>query len=255
MRYLASIPAVRRRPDVAGVPVAYTPMHGVGGDVVAAAFERAGLRSGRSSSPSSMRPTPPSRPLRSRTRRSRGRWTSLIALGRRARRRAWRSPTTPTPTGSVRRSRSPTARGGDSAATRSGGCSPTTCSPTRSGDDRVVITTLVSSSLLGDDGGVGRRALRRDVHRVQVDRAHDPRPSRVAVRARLRAGARLPRGATPARQGRHLGGRAAGRDRRRRRGRGHDAARPTRRDRRTLRTSRHRRPSVRMDPAAAAGRR
>jgi phosphomannomutase len=42
-RYLESIPAVRRRPDVAGVPVAYTPMHGVGGDVVAAAFTRAGF--------------------------------------------------------------------------------------------------------------------------------------------------------------------------------------------------------------------
>ena len=73
-RYLASIPAVRRRPEVAGVPVAYTPMHGVGGDVVTAAFERAGF-AGRSSSTSSTRPTPPSRPCRSRTRRSRGRWT------------------------------------------------------------------------------------------------------------------------------------------------------------------------------------
>jgi phosphomannomutase len=41
--YLAAIPAVRRRPDVAGVPVAYTAMHGVGGAVLVRAFEVAGL--------------------------------------------------------------------------------------------------------------------------------------------------------------------------------------------------------------------
>ncbi len=41
--YLAAIPAVRRRPDVPGVPVAYTAMHGVGGDTLVRAFEAAGL--------------------------------------------------------------------------------------------------------------------------------------------------------------------------------------------------------------------
>lgn len=41
--YLASVPRVRRRPDVAGVTVAYTAMHGVGGTVVLRAFEAAGL--------------------------------------------------------------------------------------------------------------------------------------------------------------------------------------------------------------------
>ncbi|MDJ0767722.1 MAG: phospho-sugar mutase [Ilumatobacter sp.] len=41
--YIASVPAVRRRPDVAGVPVAYTAMHGVGGETVLRAFEAAGL--------------------------------------------------------------------------------------------------------------------------------------------------------------------------------------------------------------------
>lgn len=41
--YVAAIPAVRRRPDVVGVPVAYTAMHGVGGDVLMRAFEAAGL--------------------------------------------------------------------------------------------------------------------------------------------------------------------------------------------------------------------
>jgi phosphomannomutase len=42
-RYLEFVPSVRLRPDVAGVPVAYTAMHGVGGAVVLRAFESAGL--------------------------------------------------------------------------------------------------------------------------------------------------------------------------------------------------------------------
>jgi len=41
--YLESVPGVRYRPEVAGVSVAYTPMHGVGGRVLVAAFERAGF--------------------------------------------------------------------------------------------------------------------------------------------------------------------------------------------------------------------
>ena len=41
--YLAAVPAVRLRPDLPGVPVAYTAMHGVGGATLLSAFERAGL--------------------------------------------------------------------------------------------------------------------------------------------------------------------------------------------------------------------
>ncbi len=41
--YLASIAAVRLRPEVPGVAAAYTPMHGVGGETACAAFERAGF--------------------------------------------------------------------------------------------------------------------------------------------------------------------------------------------------------------------
>jgi phosphomannomutase len=41
--YLAAVPGARRRPDVAGVPVAYTALHGVGGATLLAAFESAGL--------------------------------------------------------------------------------------------------------------------------------------------------------------------------------------------------------------------
>jgi phosphomannomutase len=42
-RYVEFVPSVRLRPDVSGVPVAYTAMHGVGGTVVLRAFEAAGL--------------------------------------------------------------------------------------------------------------------------------------------------------------------------------------------------------------------
>jgi phosphomannomutase len=42
-RYLATVPAVRYRPELAGVPVAYTAMHGVGGATLLQAFERSGL--------------------------------------------------------------------------------------------------------------------------------------------------------------------------------------------------------------------
>ncbi|MGZ7023231.1 MAG: phospho-sugar mutase [Ilumatobacteraceae bacterium] len=41
--YLAAAPKVRLRPDIEGVPVAYSAMHGVGGDTLVAAFDRAGL--------------------------------------------------------------------------------------------------------------------------------------------------------------------------------------------------------------------
>ena len=41
--YVASVPAVRRHPDVAGVTVAYTAMHGVGGATLLRAFAAAGL--------------------------------------------------------------------------------------------------------------------------------------------------------------------------------------------------------------------
>jgi phosphomannomutase len=41
--YLSAIAGVRLRPEVPGVPVAYTPMHGVGGEIACAAFESAGF--------------------------------------------------------------------------------------------------------------------------------------------------------------------------------------------------------------------
>lgn len=43
-RYLAAVPDVRLLPELPGVRVAYTALHGVGGDTLLAAFERAGWR-------------------------------------------------------------------------------------------------------------------------------------------------------------------------------------------------------------------
>ena len=41
--YLAAVPSVRLRPEIDGVAVAYSAMHGVGGDTLVAAFDRAGF--------------------------------------------------------------------------------------------------------------------------------------------------------------------------------------------------------------------
>ncbi|MFM8858221.1 MAG: phospho-sugar mutase [Actinomycetota bacterium] len=41
--YLAWVPSVRLRPEVAGVPLAYTALHGVGGDVAVRALENSGF--------------------------------------------------------------------------------------------------------------------------------------------------------------------------------------------------------------------
>ena len=41
--YVADVPSVRLRPDVAGVPVAYTAMHGVGAETIELAFAAAGF--------------------------------------------------------------------------------------------------------------------------------------------------------------------------------------------------------------------
>lgn len=43
--YLGAVPDVRRRPELPGVPVAYTAMHGVGGDTLLRAFAEAGFPS------------------------------------------------------------------------------------------------------------------------------------------------------------------------------------------------------------------
>ena len=117
------------RPDVAGVPVAYTPMHGVGGRIVlrrvrggrvpGAGRRRVAVRA-RPDVPDGVVPQPGGA----------GGDGPGDGAGVGARARRSPSPTTPTPTGSAPRSPSPTARGGGWAATSSAGCWPTTSSAT-----------------------------------------------------------------------------------------------------------------------------
>ena len=126
-RYVESTRTVRLRPAASGVVVAYTPMHGVGGQIVLRAFEAAGLPAplvvDEQFRPDQRFPTVsfpnPEEP---------GAMDLVTALAQ-DQGACWRWPTTPTPTASGRRSRNPTGCGGGSAATSSAGCSPTTSSP------------------------------------------------------------------------------------------------------------------------------
>jgi phosphomannomutase len=158
--YLASVPAVRFRPELAGRPVAYTAMHGVGGATLVAAFERAGLARpevvAEQQQPDGTFPTVsfpnPEEP---------GAMDLLLELAARV--------------------RAPIALANDPDADRLGAAIPTPDGGWRrltgdeigwlfadhilrhtTGDDRLVITTLVSSSLLG------RMAARHGVHTTET---------------------------------------------------------------------------------------
>ena len=181
--YLASVPGVRFRPDVSGTPVAYTALHGVGGAVLLAAFERAGLRPpvvvAEQQEPDGTFPTVgfpnPEEPgamdrvialaavergagrhrQRSRCRSSRRSdphpLAGTVAVGlAQARRRRDRVV--------ARRSHPPTHRGRR---------------PSRRHDARVVVAA-------GADGRAARCALGRDVHGLQVDRPHGARAPRAS---------------------------------------------------------------------------
>ncbi len=145
--YVAAAPGVRRRPDVAGVPVAYTAMHGVGGEVVMRAFDAAGLPApavvGEQFEPDGRFPTVsfpnPEEP---------GAMDLVIDLARRSGAHAAIAndpdadrlgAAIPQPDGSWRR------LGGDEI----GWLFADHLLANGDGDDRLVVTTLVSSSLLG----------------------------------------------------------------------------------------------------------
>ncbi len=163
--YLASVRGVRFRPDVAGGPVAYTALHGVGGATLLAAFERAGLAApvvvAEQQEPDGTFPTVgfpnPEEP---------GAMDRVVAL--------------------AAASGAHLAIANDPDADRLGAAIPTTWPATSrsqwrrlggdeigwlladhvlrhtSGDDRLVVTTLVSSSLLG------RMAARHGVHAAET---------------------------------------------------------------------------------------
>jgi phosphomannomutase len=191
---VAFVPSVRLRPDVPGVSVAYTAMHGVGGAVVERAFEAAGFDPRRSwwrqqQEPDGTFPTvsfpnpeePGAMDLLLAEAQACGAAVALAndpdadRLG----------VAIPQPDGSWRR------LSGDEI----GWLFADYILANTSGDDRLVVTTLVSSSLLARMAEAARRAQRGDVHRLQVDRQDRHRAARPAPDARLRAGARLPGGA------------------------------------------------------------
>ena len=234
--YLASIAESPPTPRRAGIRVAYTPLHGVGGETACTAFELAGFDrpvvvdeqfqpDGRFPTVSFPNPEEP------------GAMDLFLALADDvgAELAIANDPDAdrlgaaiPQPDGSWRR------LGGDEI----GWLLADHILANTSGDDRLVITTLVSSSLLGDMAksyGVHAKETYTGFKWIGRTILDNPGP---ALRVRLRAGARLPRRAAAARQGRHLGGADARRGGRCRRRRGHDAAGAARRHRRSLRPPR-----------------
>ena len=145
--YLAAVPAVRLRPEVPGVAVVYTAMHGVGGATALAAFERAGLPAptvvAEQQQPDGTFPTVPfPNPEEP------GAMDLLLALAAStgAALAVANDPDAdrlgaaiPTPDGAWRK------LGGDEI----GWLFADHILSNTSGDDRLVVTTLVSSSLLG----------------------------------------------------------------------------------------------------------
>ncbi len=189
--------AVRLRPATAGVAVAYTPMHGVGGELVLRAFEAAGPAGAARRRPSSSQPDPTFPTVAFPNPEEPGAMDLVIALAAeqgaaaRARQRSRRRP----------------ARGGDPAARRVVAAArrrrdrlaarrphPPQPVPATAASDRLVVTTLVSSSLLEQmaaDHGVHFAETFTGFKWIGRDGRSTTRTC--ALRVRLRAGARLPR--------------------------------------------------------------
>jgi phosphomannomutase len=154
--YLAFVPSVRLAPGVDDVKVAYTPMHGVGGEVALAAFERAGFPA-PAVVPAQLAPDPRFPTVAFPNPEEPGAMDLLLALAAStgADVAIANDPDAdrlgaaiPTPDGGWRR------LGGDEI----GWLFADHILNRTSGDDRLVVTTLVSSSLLG------KMAARHGVH-------------------------------------------------------------------------------------------
>ena len=201
------------RPGPRRLEIVYTPMHGVGGAVLPGSVRAGRLRAGLGRRrPGRARPGLPdgrlSQPRGARRARSRAR-----------RRRCGSMPTScsrtiPTPTASP--SPCPTRRagpGGVLTGDELGVLLADHVLAATSGDDRLVATTIVSSTMLSKMAEAAGVAYRRDAHRLQVDRESGAAPPGAPARLRLRGGARLRGGRCRRRQGRSVGRARRGGDR------------------------------------------
>ena len=146
--------------------IVYTPLHGVGGTSVVQVLETAGLRRPAGRAPSRSSPTPTSRPSPSPTPRSRARWTSR-----------WPSPSARgadlvvanDPDADRCAAAVPGPAGLADAARRRGrrAARPPPARRRQARHLRHVDRLLVAA---GQDGRRRRPAVRRDPHRLQVDR-------------------------------------------------------------------------------------
>ena len=171
--YIAAAPKVRLRPEVPGVTVAYTAMHGVGGAVLVRAFEAAGLPAPKLVSeqfePDGTFPTVsfpnPEEP---------GAMDLLLAVAAESdafggdRQRSRRRSSRRRDPAAGRFVAAPRWRRARLAVGRAHPRPHVRRRPLRGHDAGVIVA-------VGSHGGGARRALRRDVHRVQVDRSHRAR--------------------------------------------------------------------------------
>ena len=214
--YLAHVPVVRLVPGADDVRVAYTPLHGVGGDVAAARpSSAAGFPAPAVVGPQQFEPDPDFPTVcRSRTRRSRARMDLLLDLAasvgrrRRPRQRPRRRPPRrrhpDAPTGGWRRA----AGRRDRLAARRPRPAPHRRATTGSWSPRSCRRRCSARWPPPPASTTPRRSPASSGSPTTV-----ARPPRAALRVRLRAGPRLPGHPPAARQGRHHRRRAVRRGR------------------------------------------
>ena len=168
----------------------YTPMHGVGGAVLPGLLDRGRLRpararagAGRARSRLPDAPVPEPRGARRARPRRRHRPSGPAPTS------CW--PTIPTPTGWRSRCRAATVGGARFTGDELGILLADRRLQVTAGDDRLVATTVVSSSMLSKLAAAGRRRVRGDAHRLQVDRPGGAAAAGSSAGLRLRGGARL----------------------------------------------------------------
>ena len=229
-RYLVDALAQSFEPAARDLTIVYTPMHGVGGEVATRLLREAG--SARSmSSRTTVRPRSRLPDGRVPQPRGTGRPRPVAGRGPPVPAPTWSWPTTPTPTASA--SPCPPTPDGERWRALTGDEIGVLLADHvlrhTTGDDRLVVTSIVSSTMLSRMAAARRRALRPDPHRIQMAGPGGRQPPRLALRLRLRGGAGLLRRHHGAGQGRDHGGPALRRVGGRPEGRGPHRRRPPRR--------------------------